>query len=48
MAAEDALFLDDTEVNVESAAALGLRAELFARDGGRAELDRILGRHGLL
>ena len=46
--AEEALFLDDTAVNVESAAALGLRAELFARDGGRAELDRILGLHGLL
>ncbi|WP_375430985.1 HAD family hydrolase [uncultured Friedmanniella sp.] len=48
VAAEDALFMDDTLVNVESAAELGLRAELFARDGGRAELDRILGLHGLL
>lgn len=47
VAPEDALFLDDTAVNVESAARLGLRAELFARDGGRPELDRILGRHGL-
>jgi putative hydrolase of the HAD superfamily len=44
---EDALFLDDTAENVESAARLGLRAELFARDGGRAELDRILAAHGL-
>ena len=45
--AEDALFLDDTLANVESAAALGLRAELFARDAGRPELDRILALHGL-
>jgi HAD superfamily hydrolase (TIGR01509 family) len=45
--AEDALFLDDTLANVESAARLGLRAELFARDGGRAELQRILALHGL-
>jgi HAD superfamily hydrolase (TIGR01509 family) len=44
---EDALFMDDTAENVESAARLGLRAELFARDGGRAELDRILALHGL-
>jgi putative hydrolase of the HAD superfamily len=48
VAPEDALFLDDTAENVESAARLGLRAELFARDGGRAELDRILAAHGLL
>jgi FMN phosphatase YigB (HAD superfamily) len=45
--AEDALFLDDTLANVESAARLGLRAELFARDAGRPELDRILALHGL-
>lgn len=43
----ETLFLDDTPVNVESAAGLGLRAELFARDGGRKELDRILAAHGL-
>ena len=48
VAPEEALFLDDTAVNVESAAALGLHAELFARNGGRPELDRILGRYGLL
>ncbi len=47
VAPEEALFLDDTAVNVESAAALGIRAELFARDGGRPELDRILAAHGL-
>ena len=45
--AEEALFLDDTAVNVEAAAGLGIRAELFARDGGRPELDRILAAHGL-
>jgi putative hydrolase of the HAD superfamily len=45
---EEALFLDDTAANVESAAALGIHAELFARDGGRTELDRILGQYGLL
>lgn len=44
----EALFMDDTQANVESAAELGIRAELFARDGGRAELDRILELHGLL
>jgi putative hydrolase of the HAD superfamily len=47
IAPEDALFLDDTAENVEAAARLGLRAELFARDRGRAELDRILAAHGL-
>ena len=45
--AEDALFLDDTLGNVESAGRLGLRAELFARDAGRPELERILALHGL-
>lgn len=45
--AEDVLFLDDTPANVESAARLGLRAELFLGDGGRPELDRILTLHGL-
>ena len=47
VAPAEALFMDDTAVNVESAAALGIRAELFARDGGRAELDRVLAAHGL-
>jgi putative hydrolase of the HAD superfamily len=45
---QQALFMDDTRENVEAAAALGIRAELFARDGGRPELDRILRGHGLL
>jgi putative hydrolase of the HAD superfamily len=44
---EETLFMDDTAGNVEAAAGLGIRAELFARDGGRAELDRILAAHGL-
>lgn len=48
VAPEEALFLDDTAVNVESAAGLGIRAELFARDGGGAELQRILAAHGLV
>ncbi|GAA1430236.1 HAD-IA family hydrolase [Microlunatus lacustris] len=47
VAPEEALFLDDTAVNVEAAAGLGIRAELFARDGGGAELARILAAHGL-
>jgi len=47
VAPEDALFLDDTAVNVEAAAGLGIRAELFARDAGRVELERILALHGL-
>ncbi len=47
VAPADALFLDDTAVNVEAAAGLGLRAELFAQDAGRRELDRILALHGL-
>jgi len=48
VAPEEALFLDDTAENVESAARLGLHAEQFAQDGGRVELDRILGLYGLL
>lgn len=41
------LFVDDNADNVEGAQEAGLAAELFARDGGRPELDRILHRHGL-
>lgn len=48
LAPGEALFMDDTRANVESASGLGIRAELFARDGGRAELDRILKLHDLL
>ncbi|SDR72474.1 putative hydrolase of the HAD superfamily [Friedmanniella luteola] len=47
LAPGEALFLDDTAANVEAAAGLGIHAELFARDGGRAELDRILAAHRL-
>jgi putative hydrolase of the HAD superfamily len=41
------LFMDDQARNVEGAREAGLPAELFARDGGVAELSRILGQHGL-
>jgi putative hydrolase of the HAD superfamily len=37
------LLLDDNSDNVAGAKEAGLVAELFAPDGGRAELDRILG-----
>jgi putative hydrolase of the HAD superfamily len=37
------LLLDDNRDNVAGAEDAGLMAELFATDGGRAELDRILG-----
>jgi len=37
------LLLDDNRGNVAGAREAGLMAELFATDGGRAELDRILG-----
>lgn len=40
------LLLDDNPQNVRGAEEAGLRAELFAQDGGRAELTRILSRHG--
>ena len=36
------LFVDDNRVNVEGAREAGLVAELFARGGGRSELERIL------
>ena len=36
------LLLDDNRDNVAGAKAAGLMAELFATDGGRTELDRIL------
>ena len=41
------LFIDDVLANVEGARSAGLIAEHFARDAGRAELDRILALHGL-
>ena len=37
------LLVDDNRANVAGAKEAGLMAELFAIDGGRAELDRILG-----
>jgi HAD superfamily hydrolase (TIGR01509 family) len=41
------LFVDDVAANVESARTVGLVAELFAKDAGRPELDRILALHDL-
>ena len=41
------LFVDDVAANVDSARTVGLVAELFARDGGRPELERILALHDL-
>jgi putative hydrolase of the HAD superfamily len=45
VAPEDVLFVDDKEDNVLGARAAGLRAEVFAVNGGAAELDRILTRY---
>ena len=45
--AAEVLFIDDLPVNVDGARKAGLVAEVFAKDGGRAELDRVLARHGL-
>ncbi len=39
---ERTLLLDDNADNVAGAKEAGLVAELFASDGGRSELDRIL------
>ncbi|MGI3785319.1 MAG: HAD family hydrolase [Janthinobacterium lividum] len=41
------LFVDDVQANVDSARTVGLAAELFAKDAGRPELDRILALHDL-
>ncbi len=46
--AHQVLFVDDVAANVEGARSVGLVAEVFARDAGRDELDRILALHGLL
>lgn len=43
----EVLFIDDLAVNVEGARKAGLVAEVFAKDGGRAELDRVLALHEL-
>jgi putative hydrolase of the HAD superfamily len=41
------LFVDDVTANVDSARTVGLVAEVFAKDAGRPELDRILALHDL-
>lgn len=47
LAAGEVLFVDDVSANVESARSVGLVAELFAKDAGRPELERILALHDL-
>lgn len=42
------LFVDDMEVNVEAARAVGLAAEHWHLDRGHAELENLLARHGVL
>ena len=42
------LFVDDMEVNVEAARAVGLAAEHWHLDRGHAELEELLARHGVL
>ena len=41
------LFVDDMEVNVEAARAVGLAAEHWHLDRGHAELENLLARHGV-
>lgn len=45
--AEDVLFVDDMETNVEAARAVGLRAEHWHLDHGHDVLERLLERHGV-
>nr|WP_269778537.1 HAD-IA family hydrolase [Microlunatus antarcticus] len=45
--AAQVLFVDDVQANVDSALTVGLAAHLFAKDGGRPELERILALHDL-
>jgi len=40
--AEEVLFIDDVQANVDGARAAGLQAEVFDHDAGVTELDRIL------
>ena len=47
LAPRQVLFTDDVSANVAGAREAGLVAEHFTKDGGRAELDRILALHGL-
>jgi putative hydrolase of the HAD superfamily len=44
----EALFVDDRDDNVEGARQAGLLAEVFAKNAGVVELDRILTAHGLV
>jgi HAD superfamily hydrolase (TIGR01509 family) len=44
----EALFVDDRDDNVEGARQAGLQAEVFAKNAGVVELDRILAAHGLV
>ncbi|QGN34046.1 HAD-IA family hydrolase [Microlunatus sp. Gsoil 973] len=48
VAPEGVLFVDDKQDNVAGAREAGLQAEVFAFDGGAAELDRILDCHGVV
>ncbi len=47
VAPEQTLFIDDRADNVAGARRAGLQAEVFSEHAGRAELDRVLARHGL-
>lgn len=46
-APEEVLFVDDMEVNVEAARAVGLAAEHWHLDRGHEELEHLLARHGI-
>jgi putative hydrolase of the HAD superfamily len=45
--ADEVLFVDDSAANVQSAAALGMRSELFPHFAGAAVLLKHLSKHGL-
>ena len=47
VAPQRTMFVDDNRDNVSGAREAGLVAELFARDGGRPELERILAAHDI-
>ncbi|MBO0812898.1 MAG: HAD-IA family hydrolase [Microlunatus sp.] len=44
---DQVLFVDDVAANVTAARTAGIHAELFAKDGGVPELDRILDGYGI-